>query len=122
MPSGEVEIVNAGHNPPLLLRDGTVEPLPATGLPLGLFSSSPYAARTLRVEPGELLLLYTDGLSEARNGCGEELGVERVVRVLERNRFATPANLIEGVLDEVATFQNGRSPSDDLTLMALRRR
>ena len=120
-PSGEVEIVNAGHNPPLLLRDDAVEPLPATGLPLGLFSSGPYAAHTLRVEPGELLLLYTDGLSEARNGCGEELGVERVVRVLERNRNATPASLIEDVLDEVAAFRNGGSPSDDLTLMALRR-
>jgi sigma-B regulation protein RsbU (phosphoserine phosphatase) len=121
-PCGQVEIVNAGHNPPLLLHGSEVEPLPATGLPLGLFSSGPYASRTLHVAPGELLLLYTDGLSEAQNASGEELGVERLVHVLERHRSATPASLIEAVLAEVAAFQDGASRSDDLTLLALRRR
>ena len=65
--TGDLEICNAGHCPPLLLRDGTVEPLEATGLPLGLFHDGQYSACRVRLSGGDSLLLYSDGLTEARN-------------------------------------------------------
>jgi sigma-B regulation protein RsbU (phosphoserine phosphatase) len=119
--SGEVEIANAGHCPPLLRRGAVVESLPPTGLPLGLFSQGRCTTLRRSLAPGDALLLYSDGLTEAPSPSGEEYGVERAARVLERGRGLRPRELVRALLDDLAAFQGGTSPSDDLTLLVLER-
>jgi sigma-B regulation protein RsbU (phosphoserine phosphatase) len=120
-PSGAIEICNAGHCPPLLVRQGRVTPLEATGLPVGLFTSSEYTVKEVRLGPGEALLLYTDGLSEARNRASEEYGVERLGRLLAARRDLPPKDLVAACLADVASFRSGAPRADDLTLLAIRR-
>jgi sigma-B regulation protein RsbU (phosphoserine phosphatase) len=120
-PSGTLEVVNAGHCPPLVVRGGRVETLPATGLPVGLFCTAEYASHTLALAPGDLLLLYTDGLSEARNRQGEEFGAERIASVLRGTGGASGPAVTRALIEELAAFQAGTARTDDLTVMALRR-
>jgi sigma-B regulation protein RsbU (phosphoserine phosphatase) len=74
---GDVEICNAGHVPPLVARQGTVEAVPSTELPIGMFCDTRYQVARLLLAPGESLLLYTDGVSETRGAADEEFGIER---------------------------------------------
>jgi sigma-B regulation protein RsbU (phosphoserine phosphatase) len=113
---GTVRLANAGHLPPLLLRQGRAECLGATGLPLGLFCSGRYPTRAVELRPGDLLFLYTDGLTEAVDPAGEEYGLERLTSALEG---LPPEEAIPGVLADVGRFQRGTPRSDDLTIMTL---
>ncbi len=120
-PQGSVEICNAGHCPPLLLCSRDPRGLDATGLPLGLFCSSPYGVQRIQLEPGEGLLLYTDGLTEARNKSGEEYGAFRVAKAVS-GRHTMPAQEIVGTcLRELSSFLSGVPKTDDLAVMAVRR-
>jgi sigma-B regulation protein RsbU (phosphoserine phosphatase) len=119
---GEVELVNAGHCPPLLLHGGRVEGLPASGLPLGLFCSSSYPSTRLELGRDDLLLLYTDGLSEARSATGEELGAERLERLLAGLPVGLPAREVVAAVEQaLLRFLDGAPRHDDLTVLALRR-
>ncbi len=89
-PSGRVELINAGHWPPLLVTEGGVEGLPATGLPLGMFCSGCFCSSTVQLEEGDLLVLYTDGLSGAGDPAGEEYGADRIRAILARVWAAPP--------------------------------
>lgn len=120
-PAGGLELGNAGHWSPLLRSRGRVRALPATGLPLGLFCDARYGVERLELAPGDALVLYTDGLSESRNGDGEEYGSERLAAVLERTDGACSADLVETFLADWAAFTGGGAPGDDLTVMAVRR-
>jgi sigma-B regulation protein RsbU (phosphoserine phosphatase) len=121
-PSGRVELCNAGHCPPLVVRAGEVAPLAATGLPLGLFHTGSFDVSELELGADDFLLLYTDGLSEARNPGGEEYGIGRVGFILQSlSGFSAEATL-EACLDDLESFQDGAERGDDLTLMCLRRR
>lgn len=118
---GEVEIANAGHPPALICgRDGlrTVE---ATGLPLGLFSTEAFAVSRERLAPGETLLLYSDGLIEARNGDGEEFGLPRLTDMVRRHGANGAARLLEECLAGLTTFCHGAPPQDDLSVLAVTR-
>ena len=118
--SGSVEICNAGHVPPLLISRGDVLPLHATGLPVGMFCDGHFFAHRLTLSPGDMLLLYSDGLSEAFRG-GREYGLERVAQMAQRHADASPRALLDACLDDLRSFLSGESKSDDLTLLALRR-
>jgi phosphoserine phosphatase RsbU/P len=120
-PSGEIEICNAGHCPPLVLRDHGVEPVEATGLPLGLFSDQEYSASRLRLSAGDGLLLYTDGLTEARNPTDDEYGLDRVVALLPGCRKMSPEQMLGSCLEDLSRFLCGAQKTDDLTVMAIRR-
>ncbi len=120
-PSGEVELCNGGHCPPLVLRNGSIEPVEATGLPLGLFHDGQYSASRVRLGHGDSILLYTDGLTEARNHNGDEYGLERLMSVLPKCRDLTPEHISSACLEELATFLSGTKPTDDLTVMVIRR-
>jgi|SRR6516162_8947826 hypothetical protein len=88
--SGAMEVINAGHLPPLLLRAKGAERIMATGLPLGLFFDSTYEVARVQLEPGETLLFYTDGITEARDMSENEYGHERLVKVaVERKNLPT---------------------------------
>jgi sigma-B regulation protein RsbU (phosphoserine phosphatase) len=119
--SGEVELCNAGHLPPLLIRGGEVTAIEATGLPLGLFCREQYSVASLTLEKDDSLLLYTDGLTEARDPLDGEYGSERLLRLAGAYRSLAPQQLVEACLEDVRSFRSGAPRTDDLTVMAIRR-
>ncbi len=120
-PSGEVEVLNAGHPPALHLREGAVERIGATGLPLGVFRDERFEVKTLRMLPGATLLVYTDGLSESRNASGAEYGIERLARLAGSLHGHSPQAVIEACLGDADVFRSGAPNIDDLTVMAIRK-
>jgi len=118
---GSVEICNAGHCPPFVVSGGDVSAVDPTGLPVGTFYSNRYAARTLRLAPGDALVLYTDGLTEARDRTDREYGGERLAAALRRSGGKPPRELVSACLDDLAAHLAGAPRSDDLTVMAIRR-
>ena len=118
---GSVEFVSAGHLP--LLHLGSVEPRVqgATGVPLGMFATARFPVTRLSLAPGEALLIYTDGLTEARNSAGEEYGLHRVKTFAGRRRTTAPDGLISECLLDLRDFTAGTKQTDDLTLLAIQR-
>ena len=115
---GEITYANAGHNPPLLARaDGRVEALRSTGTVLGVFPDAEYRAVSLPLQKDDRLLLYTDGITEARNGDGEEYGEERLAAALATHRHKSGAALHASIMDDVSGFAAGFE--DDATLLAV---
>lgn len=118
-----VSYVNAGHNPGLLVHpDGGVEELEAGGLPLGLFERSVYEIDTVRLGPGDLLCLYSDGITECSSPRDEEFGVSRFVELLKANREKRLSEIVSTVDRAVVEFAAGANQGDDQTLVLLRRR
>ena len=118
-PTGDVEIHNAGHCPAIMIGSGGVLRIESTGLPLGMFHEVDFSATRLHMETGDMLLLYTDGLSEAR--CAdEEYGVDRVTRVVRQAAAKRPAELVAACLSDLRTFVDGPS-LDDVTLVSIQR-
>jgi sigma-B regulation protein RsbU (phosphoserine phosphatase) len=117
--SGAVEICNAGHVAPLLLQDGQVSPIAATGLPIGMFCQERYASTQVNLGQGDRLLLYTDGLSEARNQYDREYGDDRLPVLLGECHQLRAGALVNRLLTDVSEFSLARPRSDDLTLMAI---
>jgi phosphoserine phosphatase RsbU/P len=120
-PSGDIEICNAGHPPPLVVRADGVMRVDATSMPIGLFCTERFSTRTVNLASSETLLLYTDGLIEARNGAGEEYGIERLCTLAPSASDLPPKGLIDACLKDLAAFRGRAAPTDDLTIMAVRR-
>jgi sigma-B regulation protein RsbU (phosphoserine phosphatase) len=121
--SGELVYSNAGLPPPLLLRrDKIVEKLEKGGPMLGALKEAKYEAGTVRLNPGELLLAYSDGLTECRNSLDEEFEVERLTAAAKAIGGATANQVLFCTLGAVLDFADTCSPEDDLTLLVLRRR
>jgi serine phosphatase RsbU (regulator of sigma subunit) len=119
---GGVTAVNAGHCPILIRRaDGTVDQITSGGLPLGILGGATYAAVERRLEPGDLLLLYTDGLTEAENDEEEEFGVERVEAVVAALDEVAAEPACRQLLAAVDAFAGGRPLGDDATLLVVER-
>jgi hypothetical protein len=119
--AGRVRFLNAGHNPALLLRREGVELLPASSYPLGMLPAPSYTERTLDLEPGDLLVVYSDGLTEARGEGEEEFGEERLLEVLRRHPGLGPDEISRVVLEEVDGHLGERRCHDDLSMIVLRR-
>lgn len=120
---GVLTYANAGHNPALLLRaTGETERLARTGLPLAVLPGSSYAAREIVLGGGDLLVIYSDGLTEARNLEGEEYGLERLERVCVAALGMETAAVVQRIEASVRSFAAGRPYDDDQTLLAVRRR
>ena len=120
-PTGEVEICNAGHLPPLLIKRDGVTSIHATGLPVGVFSTESFSCSKFTLEKGDSLFLYTDGFSEAVDGTGREYGIERLSELLREEHNLSPRPLIERGIRDLHNFSNGDAPRDDLTVMAIQR-
>jgi sigma-B regulation protein RsbU (phosphoserine phosphatase) len=114
---------NAGHNPPILFRsDGTIEYLMEGGLALGVLPDALYEERPVAILPGDVLLLYTDGVSEAESEAdeGEQFGRERIEDSI-RNRITRSAqDIVDGLVEDVRVFSGERGQTDDLTLMVVK--
>jgi sigma-B regulation protein RsbU (phosphoserine phosphatase) len=115
--------VNAGHSNPILLRDKTddVELLPATGQILGPFPNEKYKTDFTIMKKGDVLLLYTDGITEAANENAEMYGEQRLIRVLKENRFRTPKEICQLILEEVQLHNKMVEYSDDKTVLVIKR-
>jgi phosphoserine phosphatase RsbU/P len=119
--SGEIEVCNAGHPPPLLIAAGGIARIEATGLPIGLFGTERFASAAVRLGPGETLLLYTDGLPESQNPDGADYGIDRLSALAASAAHLRPRPLIDACVRDLAAFRSGTAAPDDLTIMALRR-
>jgi serine phosphatase RsbU (regulator of sigma subunit)/putative methionine-R-sulfoxide reductase with GAF domain len=121
--SGELTYVNAGHNPPLWIRGvkGEVELLGRTGAALGVIEGAIYEARTFHLEPGDSLLLYTDGLTEAFSPEEELFGEERLRMTVQVNQTLPAQELLSAVETAVTYHMGSLPPEDDLTMLVVRR-
>jgi sigma-B regulation protein RsbU (phosphoserine phosphatase) len=114
------EYINAGHNPPLVIAPQGVRYFEATGLPLGLFPEVAHSPRFEELEPGTLLVLYSDGITEARNVRGETYGLNRLLGAISRARDAEVERLLAKILADVNEFTEGAPIEDDRTLVLLK--
>ncbi len=120
--TGRLRYTNAGHNPPLVLRaSGVAEELGSTGVPLGLIAQASYRAGEIVLGPGDLLVLYTDGLVEAADPAGDEYGLERLRQVCLNHRGETCAALAGILARDLEAFARGVPFADDRTLVLARR-
>jgi serine phosphatase RsbU (regulator of sigma subunit) len=120
---GNLEFINAGHPSPLLLRRGEVSELYAEGsLPLGLVAKAEFTATTLKLEPGDTLVLFSDGITEAQDPDRELYGFPRLREILGSREGASLESLEKIVLDSINAFSRGASQSDDITLLLARYR
>jgi phosphoserine phosphatase RsbU/P len=118
--SGEIEICNAGHPPPLVIQRGHVTRIDATGLPVGLFRSERFASQKVQLAAGDMLVLYTDGLIEAQNTEGIDYGIERVSALAGRSPARSKA-IVDACVRDLVTFHGAPALKDDLTILAARR-
>jgi serine phosphatase RsbU (regulator of sigma subunit) len=121
--TGRMEYCNAGHNPPLLIRkNDEIESLGASGLVVGIIGDAAYQQGTCALESGEVLLLFSDGVTEASNPeSGDEFGEERLIALLKKERDQPSAKLIDSIKAEVSSFTNGAAAADDMTIVVARR-
>jgi sigma-B regulation protein RsbU (phosphoserine phosphatase) len=114
-----VDLCNAGHCRPLLLRRDGTERIDSTGLPLGLFSSSQYTIRHITLDPGETLVLYSDGLTEAQDPEGNTYDEDRLISSLLGQLGRDAKTLADIVMSDLACFRRGAPQQDDMTLLFL---
>ncbi|MBN1935585.1 MAG: GAF domain-containing protein [Anaerolineae bacterium] len=120
--SGEIVYANGGHNPPLLVRrSGEVESLRARGIVLGIVSPIHLEEKRMRLEPGDLLLMYTDGITDAINENEEEFGTGHLADIVKQLRDRTPDQVIAEIYDRVMAFAGDMPQFDDFTLVVLKR-
>jgi phosphoserine phosphatase RsbU/P len=120
---GLLRLANAGHEPPLMVPadGGPITWLESSGSLLGAFARLELEERSLTLAPGDLVLLYTDGVTDARAPSGERFGDDRLVEVLGTARGGTAAEVVDAVCDAYHRFQDDEPSADDVTLVAIRR-
>jgi sigma-B regulation protein RsbU (phosphoserine phosphatase) len=125
--AGDLTYVNAGHNPPLLCRASDTEAgspveLRPTGVALGLSESFPFEQRTVHLDPGDLLVLYTDGVPDATGAGPERFGMHRLRRVIQEHRQASAAGFLEALEDAIGEFTGSAPQFDDIAIVIAKRR
>ena len=123
MRAGILRLANAGHEPPLLLRSGDDEPvwLEASGPLLGAYRRLDLTECTIALEPGDLVLLYTDGVTDAQAADGERFGEARLVEAVRSAPSRAAADVVGAVCDAYHLFQGDMPAADDVTMVAIRR-
>ena len=121
-PGGQIELSNAGHCPPIVLRGTSAVALPPTSVPVGLFANAPFPTTRLTLGIGDSLLLYTDGVTELLDVDGCEFGRDRLFALASRGERASVGDLVATWVAELERFRGDNQLRDDLTLFVLRRR
>jgi sigma-B regulation protein RsbU (phosphoserine phosphatase) len=117
----KVAYANAGHNPPLLLRaDGRAEWLSQGGLPAGIFEGVTLETHQAALDPGDVIVAYTDGVTEATDPSGEEYGTDRLAAVARDARGLEARAVADRIASDVRAFTRGAPHADDLTLVVVR--
>jgi serine phosphatase RsbU (regulator of sigma subunit) len=120
--SGAVSFLNAGHNPPLIVHAaGTVEQLASGGLPLGIKADADYREGRTHMQMGDVLVIYSDGVTEAASPSGEEFGPTRLYEVVSRNVDASAAGIRDRIESALTKFSQGTKAADDITLVIVKR-
>ncbi len=120
--TGQLTFINAGHNPPLIGRaDGTVELLAAGGLPLGLMDFAEYDMGHAQLNSGDVLFIYSDGVSEANNLNEDEFGMDRLTEVIKANVGRSASGIRDKVESGLSEFTGTAAPNDDITLVIVKR-
>lgn len=121
--SGQMTYVNAGHNPPLFYRasQSDLTALTLTGVSLGIDEALPYEQRSVTLAPGDSVLLYTDGVTDALDNRGQEFGEERLRRVILSDQGQSATQLLDGLRQSIAAFTGPTAPFDDITAVAIKR-
>jgi serine phosphatase RsbU (regulator of sigma subunit) len=120
--SGALSFLNAGHNPPLIVHSaGTVEQLASGGLPLGIKPDAEYREGRTQLQPGDVLVIYSDGVTETVSPTGEEFGPTRLYEVVSRNIEASAAGIRDRIESSLTKFSQGTSAADDITLVIVKR-
>jgi sigma-B regulation protein RsbU (phosphoserine phosphatase) len=120
--TGDVVYVNAGHNVPILRKkSGLVERLETGGIPIGIFAASTYDLGTTRLEVGDWLVIFTDGIVEAENAKRDEYGEPALLRLIDRESGAAPAELLRSLLGDLDRFVGNTPQHDDMTCLLLKR-
>jgi steroid delta-isomerase-like uncharacterized protein len=117
---GHLTYCNAGHNPPLLLGRQRLRRLERGGLVVGVFKEAIFSDETLELDPGDTLVVFSDGVTEALNATGAEFGEERLLSCVQEMHELKPAALLKSVLDIVHEFTAGTAQNDDVTVLVLR--
>jgi sigma-B regulation protein RsbU (phosphoserine phosphatase) len=123
LPTGHLTLANAGHEPPLIVRADHSPPtwLEGAGPLVGGFDRLDVPEISVHLEPGDLALLYTDGITDARSPAGERFDEWRLLEALEASRGGTAREVIAALADTVCAFQEPAAPADDITIVAIRR-
>jgi serine phosphatase RsbU (regulator of sigma subunit) len=121
--TGLLTYANAGHNPGYLLRakDGKVDTMPNTGIPLGMFEGMEWQQAQIQFEPGDVLLLYTDGVPEAQNSTNAEFGDDRLLALGNANIQRSASDIQQAIITSLDEFVDNAPQFDDITLMVVRR-
>ena len=120
--TGALRYTNAGHNPPLLIRaSGTVEKLDTIGIVLGIMPRAPYSEAATNMAAGDMLVLYSDGVTEAARPDEEEFGETRLAELATELRHLPAIEIAERIQTEITTFTAGAPPGDDITLVIIRK-
>jgi serine phosphatase RsbU (regulator of sigma subunit) len=119
---GRLKFLNAGHNPPLIVHaGGTMEQLASGGLPLGIMADAEFHEGKTQLHPGDVLVIYSDGVSEAVNPTGEEFGPTRLYEVVARNLDASASGIRDRIESALTKFCQGTPAADDITLVIVKR-
>jgi len=119
--TGKFSYSNAGHNPPMLLRDDKIEVLESTSNPaIGVMERINYNSKELQLKPNDLIIMFTDGVSEAQNTENEEYGEERIKEVILKNSNNTPEELNNAIFNSLETFRGNAEQFDDITIYSFR--
>ena len=120
--TGELAFANAGHNPPIVVRaSGESQMLEGGGPVLGILPAAPYGELRERLGPGDMLVLYSDGVTEANNANFDEFGEDRFIEVLKQHRHQPAAAIVAAVTNALAEFAAGAPQADDITLVVAKR-
>jgi sigma-B regulation protein RsbU (phosphoserine phosphatase) len=120
--NGVLIFSNAGHNPPMLVhRDGSCEKLTDGGVALGVLADARYEERPIALQNGDVLVLYTDGVSEAENEKSELFGEQRLEDLVRRHAHAPAAEILRIIVETVTKWTGERGASDDVTLIVVRK-
>ncbi len=123
--TGRMTYTSAGHNPPILLHSGedgpeTITWLQPTGAAIGLVEASEFGMASVNLSPGDVVLFYTDGVTEAMNAQHEEFGQERLARLIQKGRRLPARDIIQEVRDQLRDHSQGQPLADDATIIAFR--
>ena len=117
---GKLMFCNAGHNPPLVFGADGLRRIETGGMPVGMFEMAPYSCDTITMKPGDTMVLYSDGVTEAHNVAGEEFGEARLIQVMERYTRGSADVVLEQIIDAVKEFAHGAEQYDDVTALVVK--
>lgn len=119
-PDGEMEYVNAGHDPLYILRENKIIKLESTGTPFGILGEGWYDIGKFKLEKNDVIVAYTDGVVEARSITGEEFGFDRLQELIMRNRYLKASHIVDKIMNAVFEFSQGTVQHDDTTVLVVK--